>query len=160
MPCYCEEFHLIRPRVPGAIAVALALLVAACGTGDDMPGDPALGDFATAVEEGEALYATYCASCHGANLEGHPSWMVPNADGTYNPPPQDSTGHTWHHGDPTLVQLISEGSPFQPSAMPAFGDTLTDEQILAILEYFKSNWGEQERTFQQEATQREEAAGS
>jgi hypothetical protein len=31
---------------------------------------------------------------------------------------------------------------------------------LAILEFFRSNWGEQERTFQQQATEREIAANS
>jgi hypothetical protein len=39
-------------------------------------------------------------------------------------------------------------------------NTLTDEQILAILEFFKSNWGEQERTSQREATDRHVAANS
>ncbi len=37
----------------------------------------------------------------------------------YNPPPRDVAGHMWHHGDPTSVQLISEGSPFQESVMSA-----------------------------------------
>lgn len=156
MPCCCEECLLIRQRILVTVVVALALLMAACGNGDDSSVDPA--DIVTVVEEGAELYATYCAACHGENLEGHPNWMTPNADGSYNPPPQDSTGHTWHHGDPTLVQLISEGSPFRESVMPAFGDTLTDEQILAILEFFRSNWGEQERTFQQQATERDLAA--
>ena len=151
---------MIRQRILVTVVVALALLMAGCGDGGDSTVELATGDIATVVAEGAALYATYCAVCHGADLEGHPDWRTPNADGTYNPPPQDVTGHTWHHGDPTLVQLISEGSPFRQSVMPAFGDTLTDEQILAILEFFRSNWGEQERTFQQQATERDIAASS
>jgi mono/diheme cytochrome c family protein len=141
------------------IVVAAALVVTGCGTGGDSSGDPASGDYANVAEEGAALYATHCAACHGANLEGDPNWMTPNADGSYNPPPHDATGHTWHHGDPTLVQLIAEGSPFRESKMPAFGEVLADEQILAILEFLRSNWGEQERAFQQQATERDEAAG-
>ena len=160
MPCCCEECLLIRPRNLVAVAAAVAVMTAGCGDGSDSTVELASGDGATVVAEGAALYATYCAACHGANLEGHPDWRTPNADGTYNPPPQDVTGHTWHHGDPTLVQLISEGSPFRQSVMPAFGDTLTDEQILAILEFFRANWGEQERTFQQQATERDIAANS
>jgi mono/diheme cytochrome c family protein len=160
MPCCCEECQLIRPRILVIVAGALAVLAAACGNGGDSSVDVASGDIATVVEEGAVLYTTYCAVCHGANLEGHPDWRTPNADGTYNPPPQDVTGHTWHHGDSTLVQLISEGSPFRESVMPAFGDTLTDEQILAILEFFRSHWGEQERAFQQQATERDIAASS
>lgn len=142
------------------VVSALALFGAACSAVGDSSRNPTTGDVAAVVEEGAALYATYCSSCHGANLDGHPNWMVPNSDGTYNPPPQDSTGHTWHHGDPTLVQLILEGSPFRQSRMPPFGDVLSVDQVLSILEFFKSNWGEQERTFQREATQREIAVGS
>ncbi len=44
--------------------------------------------------------------------------------------------------------------------MPAFGEVLTDEQILLILEFFRANWGEQERAFQQQATEREITANS
>lgn len=151
---------MIRSRILITVVAALIVLVSACGGKDDSSGDRASADIAAVVQEGAELYATYCAACHGQNLEGHPNWMTANADGSYNPPPQDVTGHTWHHGDSTLVQLISEGSPFRESVMPAFGDTLTAEQILAILEFFKSNWGEQERTFQQQATERELAANS
>ena len=160
MPCCCEECLLIRSWIPITVVAALAALAAGCGNGDDSSVDLPSADIVTVVEEGAELYATYCAACHGENLEGHPNWMTPNADGSYNPPPQDSTGHTWHHGDPTLVQLISEGNSFRESVMPAFGDTLTDEQILAILAFFRSNWGEQERTIQQQATERDIAANS
>lgn len=154
MRCCCAGSLLSRPTTPAALVAALALLIAACGTGGDS------GDAASVVDQGAALYATYCAACHGTNLEGDPNWMTPNADGSYNPPPQDATGHTWHHGDPTLVQLISQGSPFRESKMPVFGDVLTEEQIVSILEFFRSNWGEQERAFQEEATARETAANS
>jgi len=156
MPCCCAGYPLSRPRSVVAAIAALVLLVAACGTGSDSASD----DVRAAADDGAVLYASYCSSCHGENLEGHPNWQTPNADGSYNPPPQDASGHTWHHGDPTLLQLISEGSPFPQSRMPAFGDVLTNEQILAILEFFKSNWGERERTFQREATERDLAANS
>ena len=109
---------------------------------------------------GAVLYATHCASCHGVDLEGHPDWRTPNADGSYNPPPHDATGHTWHHGDVTLVQVISDGGSFPQSRMPAFGDILTEERILVILDFLKSTWGEEERAFQREATDREQARRS
>lgn len=155
MPCCCAVSLLIRPRTALTAIVAVALSVSACGDSDRS----ATEEYASVVDEGAALYATHCAACHGGNLEGDPNWMTPNADGSYNPPPQNGTGHTWHHGDPTLVQLISQGSPFRESKMPAFGDVLTEEQIVSILEFFRSNWGEQERAFQQQATERDKAAG-
>ena len=148
---------MTRPRL--LAAVALALVVSACGS-DSESVDPAAGAGAQIVEEGSELYATYCASCHGANLEGHPDWRTPNADGSYNPPPHDVTGHTWHHGDLTLVQLISDGSPFPQSQMPPFGEILTVEQVLSILAFVKASWGEEERAFQSEVTDRELTADS
>ena len=109
------------------------------------------------VAAGGALYERSCAVCHGADLKGDPDWKVPNEDGSYPPPPQDSAGHTWHHGDDLLVDLILEVSEFPESRMPAFGGQLSEAEVLSILEFFKSNWGPQERTFQWEATLRERA---
>jgi mono/diheme cytochrome c family protein len=80
---------------------------------------------------------------------------VPNPDGSYRPPPQDSSGHTWHHGDDLLLEIIRDGSEFPDSRMPAFGEQLSEADVLSILEFFKSRWGTQERTFQWEATLRE-----
>ncbi|MEE8485597.1 MAG: hypothetical protein V3S38_03465 [Acidimicrobiia bacterium] len=38
--------------------------------------------------------------------------------------------------------------------MPTFGGILTDEEILAVLEFIKSEWGEEERDFQWKVTWR------
>jgi mono/diheme cytochrome c family protein len=75
---------------------------------------------------------------------------VPNADGSLRPPPQDSSGHTWHHSDQLLVQIISEGSDFDKSTMPPFGLVLTEDEIRSILDFLKSTWGPDERRFQSE----------
>lgn len=110
---------------------------------DDLPDlDPEL------VGQGERLYTALCASCHGVDLAGESDWKVPNPDGSFKPPPQDSTGHTWHHSDRLLVDLILNGSTFDRSRMPTFRDVLSESETLAILEYLKSSWGEQEREFQ------------
>lgn len=101
-----------------------------------------------AVDLGRGLYESLCASCHGVDLAGESDWKVPNPDGSFKPPPQDSTGHTWHHSDRLLVDLILNGSTFDRSRMPTFRDVLSESETLAILEYLKSSWGEQEREFQ------------
>ncbi|MBL4645745.1 MAG: c-type cytochrome, partial [Rhizobiales bacterium] len=49
------------------------------------------------VKKGAVIYAEYCASCHGADLEGQPNWQSPDADGKMPAPPHDQRGHTWHH---------------------------------------------------------------
>ena len=89
---------------------------------------------------GEALYMQYCASCHGVNLEGQPNWQGPNADGVFPAPPHTREGHTWHHPDSQLLQIIAEGGTTLNSAMPAFGNTLSQEEMEAILAYIKSFW--------------------
>ncbi len=117
---------------------------------------------ATTNSVGEAVYVQHCASCHGVNLEGQPDWKQQNEDGSFRAPPHDDSGHTWHHGDPTLLEAIRlGGARFNDlniggtSNMPAFGEILSDEEITAVLAYIKSTWTEENQTWQQEATLRE-----
>lgn len=46
------------------------------------------------IDMGRRLYATECASCHGANLEGQENWMTRGANGKLPAPPHDRSGHT------------------------------------------------------------------
>ncbi|MEX2324029.1 MAG: cytochrome c [Acidimicrobiia bacterium] len=109
------------------------------------------------VQRGGQLYQANCASCHGADLAGAPDWKSPSEDGSYPAPPQDSSGHTWHHSDHVLIEIIRDGSDFPKSRMPAFGDRLTDEDIEAILEFIKRSWGPQEKAYQSQITEQEGA---
>lgn len=103
-------------------------------------------DDAGVVATGADIYATTCASCHGAALEGQPDWKSRNADGRLPAPPHDASGHTWHHDSATLFTLtklgVAEmiGDPTYLSDMPAYAGTLTDDQIIAVLSYIKSSW--------------------
>lgn len=130
------------------------------GTATPIPPVPTLAPEMIAL--GETIYVQECASCHGANLEGEPNWKEQNADGTFRAPPHDESGHTWHHGDPTLLEAIRLGGARLDgmniggsSEMPAFGDTLSDKEITAVLVYIKSTWPGNVRTMQWEATLRE-----
>lgn len=106
---------------------------------------------------GQALYAETCASCHGAKLEGQPEWKRRLPSGRMPAPPHDASGHTWHHADDALFRITKEGVEAvvgggYESDMPAFGDKLSDDEILAILAFIKSTWPERERGFQAEVT--------
>jgi mono/diheme cytochrome c family protein len=104
---------------------------------------------ASRIAEGQSLYAQHCASCHGANLEGQPNWKTPLADGSFPAPPHDSTGHTWHHKDELLTSIIQNGgSPKNKPLMPAFKEQLGREQVVSVLDFIKSKWGQEEREFQ------------
>ncbi len=94
-----------------------------------------------AVALGRQVYEAQCASCHGINLEG----QADSPEGTLPAPPHDETGHTWHHNDVYLVESIKLGgarlsSSQGVSAMPAYENILSDEQIGAVLSYIKSAW--------------------
>ena len=99
------------------------------------------------VDLGRVVYAKNCSSCHGVELEGQANWRQRDADGYLPAPPHDETGHTWHHPDSYLFLMTKYGieniiGKTYPNNMPAYGDKLTDEEILAVLSYIKSTWSD------------------
>ena len=111
----------------------LVLLLAGCSPEPDL-------------EVGKAVYVQHCASCHGLKLEGQPDWRRPLANGRMPAPPHDDTGHTWHHPDEVLFGITKNGlvPPYAPagyqSDMPAFAQTLSDQEMRAVLAYIASRW--------------------
>lgn len=102
-------------------------------------------DVPDAVANGEVLYAENCASCHGANLEGQSDWRTPNANGRMPAPPHDRTGHTWHHPDIQLFQIVKFGTAAlvgngYESDMAGYQDSLSDRQIVEVMAFIKSTW--------------------
>lgn len=102
---------------------------------------------AEAVALGRGIYADYCGSCHGENLEGEPNWRITKDNGMRPAPPHDETGHTWHHADALLFDLTKRGvaevvGGGYESDMIGFGDILSDAEILAVLAFIKSTWPE------------------
>ncbi|MFU0502962.1 c-type cytochrome [Pseudaminobacter sp. NGMCC 1.201702] len=138
---------MIKSRI-----VVVAGLVAAAGifTGYAVNSGNSAGllqpEDASLVARGEAVYAQQCASCHGADLEGQPDWQTRDAEGFLPAPPHDESGHTWHHPDKLLFDITKLGvaeaanlNGYQ-TRMPAFGELMSDEDILAVLSYIKSRW--------------------
>jgi mono/diheme cytochrome c family protein len=123
---------------------AVSLLLAACG---DVPAPQSLADpnDAAKVALGAKVYARDCAVCHGAKLEGQPDWRRPLPNGRMPAPPHNEEGHTWHHPDEVLFGITKHGlkdyaPPGYESDMPAFGGTLSDEEIWAVLSFIASHW--------------------
>lgn len=112
------------------------------------------------IAQGQQIYAQFCASCHGANGEGQfpDAPLVPDATGRFGAPPHTGAGHTWHHGDELLIRYVQEGGMGSPSSfypMPAFGDSLTEDDILLVIAYLKTLWNDEQRAYQQQATEAE-----
>ncbi len=133
------------------IPMVAAILLTACASS---PGEDRSTPVRTATVEaaptGQELFAANCAACHGPSGEGQPDWHIKKADGTLPPPPLNGDGHTWHHGDGLLYRIVSQGGMFLEdprdtgfkSAMPAFGDRLSHDEIIEVLTYIKSLWGD------------------
>ncbi|MEM7376367.1 MAG: cytochrome c [Pseudomonadota bacterium] len=111
------------------------------------------------IRFGESVYATHCAVCHGAQLEGQPDWRVRKADGSLPAPPHDKTGHTWHHDNTYLFTYTKYGGAavmarlgFEDmrSGMPAFGTALDDDAIWAVLAFIRSTWPDDIKAIQAE----------
>lgn len=141
--------------VAGVVSVALLYLA-------NRPPDAAFIDPSDQrlVMQGKAIYANACAACHGAKLQGQPNWRERLVNGRLPAPPHDRTGHTWHHPDAVLFDLVKNGlipgrtaPPDYRSNMPAFGSVLTDEQIIAVLAYIKSTWPSDVLRMQREVTE-------
>jgi mono/diheme cytochrome c family protein len=138
----------------GALAIALMVaggallwwLASGARSGPD-PNDPRL------VARGNEIYRQHCASCHGANLEGQPNWRQPLPNGRLPAPPHNAEGHTWHHSDDVLFRATKYGMsaivPDRESDMPAFGGTLADADIWAVISYIESTWPPDIRARQQ-----------
>jgi mono/diheme cytochrome c family protein len=149
-----------RPRIVALAACVLAL--ASCDRASTTkaalrPDDAAL------VAAGRTIYEARCASCHGARLEGQPRWRERDASGRFPAPPHDASGHTWHHPDDLLFRItkfgVAKASDLKDydSAMPAFEGVLSDQEIVAVLSWIKSQWPPEIRKRQDEinaATQR------
>ncbi len=168
---YLEELHLRTLLTLLGILLGLMVL-AACqsSTANPPPGSfnsaparptvPPLPELDPAqVILGETVYAQNCAKCHGENLEGEADWKIQNEDGSFRAPPHTAEGHTWHHSDQQLLEAIElGGARFEEvnvggtSNMPAFAETLTDEEITAVLAYIKSQWPEDIRASQWQVT--------
>ena len=134
-----------------AVAAGLAVFLVTgsngCSTGfvASSEEDNPVASSSARIAAGMTTFAVNCAVCHGDAGQGHPDWQSSNADGTLNPPPLDGDGHTWHHSDGVLYRIVRDGGaiPSQPnfkSGMPAFGDKLSQQEIVSVLAYIKSLW--------------------
>lgn len=110
----------------GAAVLLAALLTASVFT-------PADALAATAKEN----YAFYCAQCHG--LEGRGNG--PNATRNQPVDPRDHTSPVEMRKitDDDVIEAISKGgtATAKSGLMPPFGNTLTEEEIVALKDYIR-----------------------
>jgi mono/diheme cytochrome c family protein len=95
------------------------------------------------VSQGARVFQENCAACHGKRAEGAPDWRKPGPDGKYPAPPLNGTGHGWHHPLKILFRVVKKGSPGGQGTMPAWGEKLSDDEMIAAIAWFQSKWPEE-----------------
>jgi mono/diheme cytochrome c family protein len=105
---------------------------------------PITRDSELMIARGKIIYQNNCISCHQVNLVGVENWKDLDEDGHRKSPPLNGTGHTWHHDDATLHNIIKYGlvklvKNYQ-GKMLGFEDKLKDKDIDSVLAYIKSFW--------------------
>ena len=105
---------------------------------------PITRDSALMIARGKILYESNCVSCHQVNLIGAENWKGLDEDGHRKAPPLNGKGHTWHHDDATLHNIIKYGLAKlvknYEGKMLGFEDNLKDKDIDSVLSYMKSFW--------------------
>jgi len=105
---------------------------------------PITRDSTLMIARGKIVYESNCVSCHQVNLIGAENWKGLDEDGHRKAPPLNGTGHTWHHDDATLHNIIKHGLAKlvknYEGKMLGFEDNLKDKDIDSVLSYMKSFW--------------------
>ncbi|MFW5642071.1 MAG: c-type cytochrome [Roseicyclus sp.] len=124
---------MTRIRIAAAILALAAMPVAAQDSeeGRQSEASGASADLGATTdgflqEEGEALYLTACAGCHQPQGEG-----AIGAGAGY--PPLAANPRLEGYRYPVWIVLNGQG------AMPAFGDWLSDGQVVAVVSYIQEN---------------------
>ena len=119
--------------------VALLIVgLAACGIGSS-PED-------ALIKDGKATYERHCLNCHGEAGTGE--------GGLANAPVHGPDGHTWHHPDGQLKEMILGTFDYPKKTMPSFAGKLSDSDVDAVLAYLKSNWDSDHLAWQEEVTRK------
>jgi copper transport protein len=121
----------------GTVAIALGALlllqarITTAGTAVDYRTTNPIPANAASVQRGSELYQANCVQCHGAAGRGDGPLAA-----SFTPPAADfTTAHAKLHLDGEFFNWIKFGKP--PTAMPAFGDEFTDDQIWDIINYLR-----------------------
>src|SRR5258708_853740 len=112
------------------LATSARRLLVRRGSSEAIPTVPA--KLAASIEEGDKLYGTDCAACHG--LDGHKPtdagrWMYPRA--------ADLTSReVQQYSDRELFWIVRNGIRF--SGMPAFGNVESDDHIWNLVHFVRT----------------------
>ncbi len=106
-------------------SVLLLLLLAGCGVGSI--DTTFIHDADTLISDGEEIYLLNCSRCHQLDGLGFPR-IYPNLAG--NP-------IVTLHDPAPMIETVLNGQ----GSMPGFKNSLTPEQLAAVMSYVRNAWG-------------------
>ena len=122
-------------RLRLVLLLLLGLVLAACRIEDEPQPTP---DPSTL---GQRTFDQWCVPCHGASGEGFINAL--------NAPALNTDGETHLLTDQAILDAIIDGGAASGGAMVPLGDSLTDEQKAAVLEYVHTLWTDDQRAAHQ-----------
>ncbi len=137
-----SQLAIVKEQVEAKQGAPAATAPAPASQGGQMPaGAPAGGGKGVAggTQRGEKIYASNCASCHGAAGQGTPPMFPPlagNRDVTGN---VDKVAHTVLYGLNDVPISVS-GKQYK-GTMPPWKGTLSNTDIADVVTYIRSSWG-------------------
>jgi mono/diheme cytochrome c family protein len=143
------ELRAVHPAPPGSIQFRGKEINI---SGVDNPLRKDAASFKKHAAAGGEIYIRNCMYCHGDNLDGHGAFAA-----ALNPPPADfqDPGTIAMLQEAYLFWRIAKGGPGLPresapsnSAMPAWEDRLTEEQIWQVIMYLYEATGQQPRRWE------------
>ena len=129
-----SQYSLSATPEPGKLEIYLATrakhVLIRRSSREPIPAPPS--NLKASTEEGDKLFGTECAACHG--LDGHnPTdagrWMYPRAADLTSPELQ-------RYSDRELFWIVKNG--IRLSGMPAFGNVEPDDHIWNLVEYVRT----------------------
>ncbi len=128
------EIRLDALREPGHVETVLATrakhVFVHWSSREGIP--PAPTDLRASIEEGDKLFGTECAACHGLDgnkLTDAGRWMYPRAAHLVSPEVQS-------YSDRELFWIVKNGIRF--TGMPAFGQVESEERIWNLVQYVRT----------------------
>lgn len=91
-----------------------------------------------AASDGATIFATNCSSCHQASGKGLPGTFPPLAGNAFV---TGDAAHVIHVVKDGLSGAITVNGTTYNGQMPAWGQTLSTNDIAAVITYIRSSWG-------------------